>query len=99
MTTRYDPAVIQQFADQLYAQARLMVATYAVLGFLLGGLGMAGFGLTEMGGGSPYLPGLVGGFVFAALLAAVGQSRAFDLRLRAQTALCQVQTEWNSRRQ
>ena len=35
-TVQYDPAVIQQFAERLYALARRIFATATILGVLLG---------------------------------------------------------------
>lgn len=98
MATKYDPTVIQQFADQLYERASRLVLTYAGLGFLLGGLVGAGFGASQIGGEVPLISGFVGAVLLAALFAVAAQSRAAALRLQAQTALCQVQIEWNSRR-
>src|SRR4030067_1140785 len=88
--TVYDPQIIQRFADNLYRQARSIVITLTVLGVLGGGA--AGLGLGDAVGGAvgAVLAGLVGFLI--------GRSIAFGLRLRAQTALCQLKIEENTRR-
>jgi len=96
--TTYDPAVIEQFADSLYSQAKTVVTTYSALGALFGFI--VGFGLAsaQNTGGSGVM---VGGVValFGLLLGlALGRSKAFALKLQAQAALCQVQIERNTAR-
>ena len=90
----YDPKIIQDHADQLYAQAKVapMLTAYAaaLVGFVIG-LG-TGMGLDI---------GSVGGFVFGGGLAAlaggagflVGRNQATRMQVAAQTALCQVAIE------
>ena len=92
-TTKYDPAVIQKFADKLYAQARSIVITCTVIGIIAGGVaGRFLFGYSER---TTYM--IVGAVIVGLLGFAVGQARAFALRLQAQTALCQVRIEENTR--
>ena len=98
MATQYDPTIIQKFADRLYDEASRIVATWAALGFVFGALVGGAFGATVIGGESWLLGAGVGALVFALVLAAAAQSRANALRLQAQTALCQVRTEWSTRR-
>lgn len=91
--TQYDANVIYEFADRLYAQARSIMVFYTLLGGLIGGVG--GYLLDkEFRTGLLALGGLVvlGGIGFA-----IGRERGFVLRLQAQTALCQVQIEQNTR--
>ncbi len=91
MTTRFDPTVIQQFADRLYSQARTLVVLYSVLGVLVGSIGA--YAITRSERLAMIAGGLLGLLGFA-----IGQARTFSLRLQAQTALCQVQIEANTRR-
>lgn len=89
--TTYDPSVIQEFADKLYARANSIVASYTVLGALLGGAG--GFAATQEVALS------VAGVCFGGLLGFMaGREKAAALKLQAQTALCQIQIEENTRR-
>lgn len=100
MPVKYDPSVIQEMADQLYAQARTMVAQSVLLGLLFGSAtgGVVALFLSELG------PEVGVGLVvtFAALCAALGassaRSKTLSLRLQAQELLCQVQIEVNTRR-
>lgn len=66
------------------------MVTFAILGAIAGAVGGAAWG-----GGERLFLTVIGGIVLGAL---VGNSRAFALRLQAQTALCQVQIEENTRR-
>ncbi|MBN1954346.1 MAG: hypothetical protein JW900_04760 [Anaerolineae bacterium] len=106
----YDPRIIQQFADRLYRKATTAIVLSTILGVLFGGAG--GFTLGLSTGAllaqdsssvlSGAVVGLVGGLVGAVLFALMGflggRERAFRLRLQAQTALCQLKIEENTRR-
>lgn len=99
MATKYDPTVIQTFADRLYAEAEGIVTRYAVAGFLFGAAAGASVGGAAVGGTTAALAlGVCLGALGAALAAYSAYAKVFELRLRAQTALCQVQIELNSRR-
>ncbi len=97
MPVAYDENVILDFADDLYRRAASLVAGHTALGAVFGGVaGMLG-GLATT---TPNLTGL--GTLLLAVLGgvigfAIGRSRAFALRLAAQTALCQVRIERNTR--
>ena len=95
MATKYDPTVIQRFADRLYEEANRIVYSYALVGFLIGGGGGGALGVSAMS--TFVLPGLFGGAILAGLFAMAGYARGNAMRLQAQTALCQVQIESNSR--
>lgn len=89
MSANYDPAVIQEFADRLYAKAKGLVRNYTILGVILLGLG----------GGITQEPIAV---LLGALLGGVigymwGKEKAFAYKLQAQTALCQVKIEANTK--
>lgn len=87
MSVTYDETVILGFANRLYARATFIVALYIVVGAGLGAAIAAGFSL----------PSLVVGCIGAVLGGLFGNERAFALRLMAQTALCQLQIERNTR--
>jgi hypothetical protein len=91
---KYDPKIIQDHADELYAQAEKLPLLTAYASGLIGlvvGLG-TGMGM-DIGG--------IGGSVFGVLLGVgaavigfqVGRSQAIRFRVAAQTALCQVAIE------
>jgi hypothetical protein len=85
----YDPNVITMFAQRLYARAAIVIALHTVIGVVLGGVA----GKFAYGTGSMLILAAVGG-VLGFLL---GSQRAFLLKLQAQTALCQIQIEQNTR--
>lgn len=87
---QYDAKVIVEFADKLYAKAKSIVAAYTLFGFLLGCLG--GAAINQTGG-----LGAVAALILGVIGYAMGTDKAFQLRLQAQTALCQVQIEQNTR--
>ena len=89
MTTKYDPAVIEEFATRLYKKANSIIATYTVLGILL--LGFGGF-LTQQ-----LIFALIGAVIGGVIGYSMGRERAFAYKLQAQTALCQKQIESNLR--
>ena len=84
----YEPQLIQQFADKLYSQASRVMLAYAGAG-ALGGFGLGSIHNAMTGFVCLALGGLVG--------LSLGSSRAFVLKLQAQQALCQLQTEVNTR--
>lgn len=90
----YDPEIIKQYADLLYQKAeRVILGPTIALGLM--GLGM-GLILRAIGAGSGMLAlFLAGGGGFAGWQ--ISQAQAFQLRLQAQQALCQLQIEINTR--
>lgn len=94
---QYDPKVIDEFANRLYKKARSTIAIFTVFGFLVGaGIGGMIFLAASKAQGSG-----VGALIVLVILTligyAIGSERAFRLKLEAQTALCQVQIEQNTR--
>ena len=94
--TAYNPAIIRQYADALYAQAIRMVVMWRIMGILAGGLA----GNLLSGSRSPNENVTVFGAIILGIIGlAIGRERAFDLKLKAQLALCRAQIEENTRAQ
>lgn len=101
----YDPTVIRENAARLYSHADFIIYRETFIGLLVGCVigYIVGFllPLTEMTRTLPghiqLVAGVVGG-IFGTLIGwAIGNDKAFALRLQAQMALCQAQIEWNTR--
>jgi hypothetical protein len=92
-STFYDSGVIEEFADRLYTRAASIVSFYVLFGLLVGA--GAGFGVKMETRND--IAGWITVVVTVALAYYFGQQRAFQLRLQAQIALCQVQIEKNTR--
>lgn len=91
--TNYDPTVLQEYAERLYTQARGITAKYALgFGLLCAAIGAAVSRALDIPPLTLWL-----GIVGAVLGSLVGQSKGFQYRLQAQTVLCQVQIEANTR--
>ena len=99
----YDPQVLVAFSERLYWQAGFIVFRYAVLGLLFGILASVVIGVVaaQLLSANAIIMVLlvllvvgtictVGGYL-------AGQDRALALKLQAQTVLCQVQIERNTR--
>ncbi len=88
---QYDANIIYKFAQDLYRSARRIIITYtlvgAILGLVIGYLPTQSFGLSA----------LIGALLLGLIGYALGEQRAFHLRLQAQIALCQVKIEENTR--
>ena len=97
---QYDPKIIQDHADQLYAQADKapFLSAYAtgLVGLVIG-LG-TGMGL-EIGVGGGVAFGLVLAVLAGSAGFMVGRSQAVRMRVAAQTSLCQVAIEQAVRRE
>ena len=99
MSVHYDPSIIQTSADALYKEADVIVRdTMIKYGISLLIVGLVTGAALKL---SSIMICLVA-FLFALVGALVGKSaaqmKAFKLRLKAQTALCQVEIEKNSRK-
>ena len=93
MATSYDPAIIQKFADKMYVQARTIVVIYTALLAIIG----FGAGSYAAGYGNKMTWALLGTVLLGAIGYYLGELRAFAMRLLAQTALCQMKIEQNTR--
>lgn len=89
---KYDENIIVMFARRLYRKADFIVMIYILM---YGAFGMlAGLATNNNAIGLNTLATVA---VFGALGYVMGSDKAFQLRLMAQTALCQVQIEKNTR--
>ncbi|MCC4118110.1 hypothetical protein LLG90_22400 [Aromatoleum toluclasticum] len=87
---QYDESVIQVYADALYERAAVIVFQYSAGVGVLGALG-AHFSVGDQ-------TAITAGFGIGALFGFIlGRGKSFRLRLEAQTALCQMQIERNTR--
>lgn len=87
---QYDERVIQSYADALYDRAAVIVFQYTAGAGVLGALG-AHFSVGDQ-------TAITTSFGIGALIGFVlGRGKSFRLRLEAQTALCQMQIERNTR--
>jgi hypothetical protein len=91
---KYESKIIYEFAERLYSRANSIVVVYVLVGLLAGGV--SGYAIGFASGNSA-----IAGSVLAVLLGGLGYmmgtERAFQLKLQAQTALCHVQIEENTR--
>ena len=100
MAVTYDEKVIIEFAARLYRRASAITLQYVLVAGGFGALVVfAGSSYAARSGESSSLGGLVVlvAVVGGALGYAFGTERGFALRLMAQTALCQLQIERNTR--
>lgn len=91
MATAYDPKIIQEAADRLYDQARSVIVSSVLVGALIG----AGGGYAVI---HEFVAAALGAVGLGLVGFLIGRGQAFSLRLQAQTALCQVRIEENTRR-
>ena len=98
MAVIYDETIIYTGVERLYSRANTRIATYTLLGVGIGlstGYVIAGL-LGEIAQGRmPYEVLCI--LLFGGIGFSIGRDRAFVLRLQAQTALCQVKIEENTR--
>jgi hypothetical protein len=106
MPTSYDPQILQDYADDLYAQARFIIVKmalkYGCIAFLSSGIGCVVIA-RSIGPGPGALPSdaaltIVVIATILGLWAGVdaGRREAFRLKLKAQELLCQRQIERNT---
>lgn len=97
---KFDPSVIESFARDLYRRASKIVIQYGLL-FALLSLPCSALIYYFVAASVAHEFGtyiyVATGVLFMLVGIAVGSEKAFSLRLQAQTALCQVQIERNTR--
>jgi hypothetical protein len=92
---RYDSRVLHEFADRLLADADQAVVAYGAIGAFAGMV--VGFVVSSRDGDQRFWV-IAMALIFALVAGIIGKRRAFTLRILAQTTLCQVQIEENTRR-
>ena len=95
ISMQYDPKVIEAFAEAMYKEAERIAVSSAIL-WGLGAAILIGVATTMLGSASLFLV-LAGGAGAGFLGYKRGEAKAFALKLEAQTALCQVQIERNTK--
>lgn len=97
---KYDESILQKSVNRLYSQANSIVASMVLLGILLGGT--AGF-FAALFAATQGFPGSLGAWITGGCLVGglvgypLGESRAFAIRVQAQTMLVSMQIERNTR--
>lgn len=86
---QYDSKIIQEFAARLYQKANSVIAIYTILGLVIG---LAVGAMVGKGAGA-----MVGAAILGIIGFMIGTDRAFQYKLQAQTALCQVEIEKNTK--
>ncbi len=104
MATDYDPNVLQEYADQLYRQAKWivfwMMLRYGLLSFVVIGILAAVVASLSPANANPALLSIAPLFGLAVgILAGIdaGRRKSFNLKLQAQQLLCQRKIELNTR--
>ncbi len=97
---RYESAIINQHAQNLYDKADNLIWEWAISSGLSGGVGGAAIAVVLHIAKMEIVPPLyliIGiAVVCAAIAAAAAQQEAFKLRLQAQQVLCQMMIERNT---
>ena len=97
---KYDSGILQDYADSLYRKAAWITFKCSTLGAITGVVIalILVYGVRAPNAESWGTPALVIFGIIGALIGfAIGQRRAFQYRLQAQTVLCQMQIEYNTR--
>jgi hypothetical protein len=90
----YDPTEAQEIVDQLQKRAAAAPITYTWYGVAIGGLGAALWFISMR-----WIVFSVSGAVLGGIIGfRLGQSHALTLRTRAQSLLCQMKVEENTRK-
>lgn len=98
---QYDPSVIQQFAEAMYKKARCIIVSYTLMGIVVGAAigGMVAPNVSNPNDASTLsmILAVIGAFILGAAANNYAQIKMFHLKLTAQTALCQMAIEANTR--
>jgi len=93
----YDPKVIQEYADGLYRQAQSVVTCYFFIGIFASLIVFAKIS-DLLKGDFDFLIVAIGVFIGGVIGLFTGKNRAFEMKLRAQQALCQVKIQGNTQK-
>lgn len=95
--TTFKPEVIEKFADRMYARSAGVIMASTMIGVVVG-YAVDPFIQTSLPSSvSAVLPSWGSALLFGILGALQGFERSALLKLQAQTALCQLQIERNTR--
>ncbi|HSV43600.1 MAG TPA: hypothetical protein VLJ10_03510 [Candidatus Bathyarchaeia archaeon] len=91
----YDPKIIQEYAEGLYKQSRSIATCYFFIGIFAAIImfGKISFLLTQT---FDFLIVAIGVFIGGVVGLFAGKSRAFEMQLEAQQALCQIKIQENT---
>ena len=93
--TDYDPKIIQKYAAGLYTQAKSVVTCYFFIG-IFGSVVLFSRISNILMGEFDFLIVAIGVFTGGVIGIFAGKNRAFEMQLKAQQALCQVQIQQNT---
>ncbi len=94
----YDPKVIHEHCQALYKQANRIILTWTIFGFVLGAVTGSVMATIVSRGSTTGPIAFVCALIGAVMGFSLGRQKAFMLKLQAQTALCQVRIEENTRK-
>ncbi|MEW5894493.1 MAG: hypothetical protein AB1650_01875 [Candidatus Omnitrophota bacterium] len=89
---KYDPKVIQDYAEGLYNQSKSVTTCYFFIG-IFAAIIVFGEIASLLMGGFDFLIVAIGVFIGGVLGIFAGKNRAFEIKLAAQQALCQIEIE------
>ena len=93
----YDPKVIHEYAQRLYAQSKSVIPAYFFTGLFAGLVIFSGLS-SILTYDFDFLIIAIGVMVGGVVGYGAGQSRSCELKLQAQIALCQTKIEQNTSR-
>ena len=92
---KYDPKIIQDYAEGLYKQAKSIATCYFFIG-IFAAIIVFGKISSSLTGGFDFLIVAIGVFIGGVMGLTAGRNRAFELQLEAQQALCQIKIQENT---
>ena len=95
----YDANIVEEYSDRLYSKAKRITLRYTVFCTFLGLIGGAVVGIAAQKSGVDITrtSAAIGAIVFGIVGYMAGEEKGFQLKLLAQSALCQVRIEKNTR--
>ncbi len=93
---KYDSQIMYDFADDLYSRADFITIDYTLIGGLIGAF--LGYAFGGMRADSGLLMAGIGLIIVGAIGYFMGSGKAFELKVQAQSLLCQVAIEENTRK-
>jgi hypothetical protein len=92
----YDPKIINDYADGLYTQSKSITTCYFFIGIFAAILVFSKIS-EVLAGEFDFLIMAIGVFIGGVLGLFAGKNRAFEMKLEAQQALCQIQIQENTK--